>query len=514
MTIQCKKFLISDMALLIYIAIATTVCHLLVSGNYGYFLDEFYTLACSRHLSMIFVDIPPVAPMLLALNTAVFGDSLIALHILPSLFGGGIVMVTGLMAKELGGGKFAVVLSAISAALVPVWMAVASFYTYDFLDQFVIASLFYTVILLLKRENLKIWLVIGAIAGIGLMTKPSMIFFIAAIGIALLITKNRKMLLTPWPWLGTLIAFVIIMPALILQVQNHFPIAEYWVAYSGSKTVNASPLEFMLMQVIGINFFLLPIWGTGLYYFLFNKEDKRYRLLGVTYILLFFMFMATGAKLYMLAPAYAMLLAAGSVVFEKHALKKRGKIIVSVYTCLIIITGIIQAPNYMPILSVEGLEKYYDIIGGLTGTKLVKLDNKARTELPEYFTNRMEWDVLLRDVSTVYESLTPEERQDTVIVTQNYGWAGAIDQLGGEWGLPKAMCGQLNYYFFSLDNINKKTWIMIGESQDGLSQVFGNVVMARMSTTKYRQPYEIPIFICKEPKFTSEEAKVGIKRFN
>ncbi|OQB23858.1 MAG: hypothetical protein BWY11_01588 [Firmicutes bacterium ADurb.Bin182] len=509
------KTLTGDMAVLILIALATTVFHLIISENYGYFLDEMYTLACSKHLSLAFVDIPPVAPALLALVTSIFGNSLFAIHLLPSVFSGAAVIIAGLMAKELGGGKWAVVIAGLAAAFVPVWMAVGTLYTYDFLDQFMIMLLFYFLIKLIKSGNLKLWLVIGAVGGIGLMTKPSMVFFIFALALALLFTKHRCMYATPWPWLGAGIAFVIILPAVIWQIGNGFPIVEYWSAYSAWKTVRASPLEFILMQVVGMNVILLPLWLFGLYYLLFDKEGKKYRLLGVNFLILFAIFLATGAKLYMLIPAYAMLLAGGAILFERFALKKKfKKILVAAYACLVAVTGAVQAPNFMPILPIDDLVEYYDTIGGMFGVKAVRLDNSiARVEIPQYFYDRLEWDVLVNDVAEVYFSIPEQERADTVIATLNYGWAGAVDLLGGEKGLPNAMCGQLNYYFFSLDKISSKTWVVIGESPLWMQEVFDSVAVAKTSTTVYRKPGRIPIMICRGPKFTVEEAIQGIKRF-
>lgn len=505
--------LASDFALLVYIALVTIACHLLVAGNYGYFLDELYTLACSRNVSLAFVDIPPIAPALLALNTALFGDSLFAIHILPSVFSGAMVILVGLMAKELGGKRLAILLAGTAAAFVPVWMALGSLYTYDFLDQLTLVLLFYAIIKLLKTENMKWWLVIGTIAGVGLMVKPSEIFFLAAMALGLLLTRHRRMYLTKWPWLGALTAFFIILPAIIWQAFNGFPIAEYWLSYSSMKTVRVGALEFILMQVIGVNPFLLPLWLVGLWYVLFHREGRRYRLLGVIFGILFLIFLATGAKMYMPIPAYAALLAGGALAVERFAHKKWRKAVVAVFLCLIVVTGVMQAPNFMPILPVDSLINYYDTVGRFFGAKSIKLDNGGAMALPQYFYDRFEWDVLVRDVAAAYTSLPEEQRKETAIVTQNYGWAGAIDQLGGEYGLPKAMCGQLNYYFFSLDNIASKSWIMIGGSYQDLKQVFGNVKLLKSSRTKYRRPFQLPIYLCTQPAFTPEEAVIGIKRF-
>ncbi len=510
---KIRTALTRDFSLLLYIALTTTVCHLLIGGNYGYFIDELYTLACSRNVSLAFVDIPPAAPALLSLSTALFGDSLFAIHILPSVFCGVMVIIVGLMARELGGKRPAMLIAGIAAAFVPVWMALGSLYTYDFLDQLTLALLFFALIKLLKTENPKWWLVIGAIAGLGLMVKPSEIFFLAAMALGLLLTKHRRMYLTRWPWLGALTAFVIILPAVIWQASHGFPIAEYWLSYSSYKTVRVGAAEFILMQVIGVNIFLLPVWIAGLCYFLFHREGKRYRLLGVIFGILFLILLFTGAKMYMPIPAYAMLLAGGALVIERFALKKGRKTLVAIFLCLVVVTGVIQAPNFMPILPVDNLISYYDTVGRIFGVKSIKLDDNGPLPLPQYFYDRFEWDVLVRDVAEVYNSLPEEQRKETAIVSMYYGPAGAVDQLGGAYGLPKATCGHLNYYFFGLDRSASKSWIMIGGSYYGLHPIFDQVSPVKTSLTKYRQPHQLPIFLCTGPKFTPEEAKIGLKRF-
>jgi len=445
--------------------------------------------------------------------TSAFGDSQFVIHLLPAIFSGGAVVIAGLMAKQFGGGRLAIVLAGLAAAFVPVWMAVGSLYTYDFLDQFALMLLFYFLIKLLKGENPKYWLAVGAVAGVGFMTKPSELFFVAALALALLMTKHRGMYRTRWPWLGAAIALVVILPALLWQALNGFPIAEYWGAYSLGKTVSAGPAEFLIMQIVGMNVVLLPLWAPGVYYVLFDKEGRKYRLLGLMFLMLFLVFLVTGGKLYMLIPAYAMLLAGGAVLYERAAVRGAKKALVIAYMCLIVLTGAVQAPNFMPILPVDSLVKYYGTVGGVFGAGSIKLDNNGPVDLPQYFYDKLEWDVLVGDVAQVYQSLPEEERADTAVVTQNYGWAGAIDLFGGDYGLPNATCGQLNYYFFSMDNIGRKTWIMIGEPVESMRQYFESVTVAKTSKTVYRRPNELPILICRGPKFTVEEALQAIKKF-
>jgi hypothetical protein len=502
----------NDMALLLCIAAAPVLIHLFVSGNYGYFNDELYTLACSRHLSLAFVDVPPVAPALLALNSAVFGNSMFALHILPSLFSGAVVVLSGLMARELGGGRKAMLFAGLCAAFVPSWMALGTMYTYDFLDQFMVILLFYAIIRLVKRENPRIWIAIGLIAGNGVMTKPSMVFYIGGIALALLFTKQRKQYLTRWPWLGALTAFVILLPALVWQICNHFPIAEYWTGYSQSQTMHSNPAAFIMMQVLSMNIILLPVWALGLCYFLFNREGGKFRLLGALYCVLIAIFLVLDVKVYMPMPLYAMLIAGGAVALEKFtARKKWRKTLLPAFACIIVLAGALQAPLFMPVLPLGSLVGYMKSVSGVFGLNKVKITNTANVGMPVYFSQRFDWDLLAGDVAGVYNSLPENDRANVTIASQDYGCAGAVDLFGGKLGLPQAACGRLNYYYFSRDNIKAGAWIALGISEDFLAKEFGKVTLAKLSYSEFRSPQTIAIYICREPKFTEEEMKAEFR---
>jgi hypothetical protein len=267
------------------------------------------------------------------------------------------------------------------------------------------------------------------------------------------------------------------------------------------------------MHIIIANITLLPIWVAGLWYFLFHHEGKEHYLLGVIYLILLLLFTIIHSNVPMLAPAYAMLFAGGAVQIETFFTVQKRKVFRFIYVSVIILFGLIQAPIFMPVLSPGALIKYFQLAGGVVGIKSVKYAHEEIVELPNYIYNRLEWDVLVNGVASVYRSLPKSERADTGILTQNYGWAGAIDLLGEDKGLPKTTCGHLNYYLFSLTNLEKKTWIVIGESSESLATAFEDVTLAEMVKTKYRLPRETPVFICRRPKFTPDQARLMIKKF-
>src|SRR5215212_340856 len=193
-------------SVLLGLALADFVAHMLVSSNYGYFRDELYYIEAGRHLSFGYVDFPPLIALLARTLDVLAGDALWAIHVVPALASSLIVLVTGLMARELGGGRFAQILAAIASLAAVAFLAVGSLFSMDALDElwWVLAS--YVLILILKRDDGRLWLLFGLIAGVGLATKVTMLFFGFAVAMGLLVSPARGHIRTKWPWLGGAIA--------------------------------------------------------------------------------------------------------------------------------------------------------------------------------------------------------------------------------------------------------------------------------------------------------------------
>jgi len=208
--------------------------------DYGLFFDEMYTAALSRHLSFGYVDLPPLVPALMALNRALLGESLLAMHIVPALAGSATLVFVCLIAKEFGGKIFAVALSALAFIVAPLWLLFNSAFTYDCIDQLILSGFLYTLIRFLRSGNRKLWLLLGALAGLACLTKMTILFLGPGFLVALLISKYRKDLLSPWPWLGVVLCLVIVSPYLYWETANHWPTLEYWQTYGTFRVYKAS----------------------------------------------------------------------------------------------------------------------------------------------------------------------------------------------------------------------------------------------------------------------------------
>ena len=211
-------------------------------------------------------------------------------HDLPALAGAVIVVIAGLMARELGGGRFAQGLAALATLIAPNLLVMGTWLSMDVFDQLFWVSATYVLLIILRRDQPRLWLVFGLLTGLGLLTKLTMLYFGLAVFVALILTPARRQLRTPWPWAGGAIALAFLLPYVFWQMGNGWPTLEFWANYGG-KIDEASPLEFLIEQIVTMQPPSFPLWLAGLYYYLFAREGRPYRAMGWIFVILFVMFM-------------------------------------------------------------------------------------------------------------------------------------------------------------------------------------------------------------------------------
>ena len=217
----------NSIPILIGLASATVLIHLLCRNGYGYFRDELYAIACSKHLAWGYVDQPPFSEFVLAIVERVLGPSMSALRLLPAVCGGLVAFLVGIITRELGGGRFAQVLAATAYIVGGVYLAVADYYSMNCFDHLFWALGIYLLVRILKGGDTRLWLLFGLVAGLGLENKYSMGFLGLGLIVGLALTPARRHFLDKWLWLGGALAVVIFLPHVLWEVHNHFPTAEF-----------------------------------------------------------------------------------------------------------------------------------------------------------------------------------------------------------------------------------------------------------------------------------------------
>jgi hypothetical protein len=507
-----RQNLLSATAILVYLVLAKLLLHLLSATQYGYFRDELYYIAASRHLDLGYVDFPPFIAAITALVRWTLGDSLLALHTLPALAGVLIMLLAGLMARELGGGRFAQGLAALAVLVAPTFLGTQSLLTMDPFDQLFWVLAIYVVLLMLKREDPRLWLLFGLVAGIGLLTKVTMLYLGLALVIGLLLTPNRRYLLSKWLWLGGLIALALFSPYIIWQVLHGWPTLEFWRIYSAGKTYPVTPPEFLVQQIMTLHPLTLPLWLAGLAYFFFGG-GKKYRTLGWIYVILYVVFTIQQAKNYFLAATYPMLFAGGAVLIEQAIRQRKWLALQPAYASLLVVGGLVAAPLAVPLLPVETFIAYSQGFGGAAEMKQERL---ATAELPQHFADRFGWEELAASVAKVYAGLPPEEQAAACIYTGNYGEAGAMDFFGGAYHLPKAISGHNSYFIWGPDGCTGQVIITAGLRREDLTPSFDEVTSAGISLCQYCMPYEngLTIYVARGLKMDIREVWPQAKHYD
>jgi Dolichyl-phosphate-mannose-protein mannosyltransferase len=504
-----RRVLDSDNAVVGGIALLGFLVHMLVAGNYGYFRDELYYIAAGHHLAFGYVDFPALIAILAALLQP-FGDNLVIIHIVPAIANGCLIFTTGLIARELGGRRFAQGIAALTSAVCVAFMATGSIFSMDALDQLWWALAAYVLLLLIKRQSSRLWLLFGLVTGIGLATKLTMLFWGLALVIGLLLTAQRRLLWTPCVLAGGAIALAFLLPYVLWNVANGLPTWEFWHNYGG--ITGDGPLAYLANQIFLINPFTVPVAILGLIFFFRWPEGKPYRVFGWAFVFLYVLFTIIGTKSYFLAPAYPPLFAGGALVIEKAA--ERRVWVMPLAGALLVLSGILLAPLAMPILPPAVFVNDY---GFLSGQGNASAGQQTQAAFPQYLGDRFGWIHMAETVSRVVQGLPQDERGQVCIFTSNYGEAGALQLYGPTYHLPPVISGHNNYYLWGPGSCSGKVLITVGVSAADLHRDFNSVTLATTMTCTYCMPEEndLPIYVVQQPRAASvQRSWSAVKHYN
>jgi len=486
---------------ILLIALVQFIVHLWANSHDNFFRDELYYMAAAQHLSVGYVEFPPFVVLVAAFSRAVLGSSVLAIRLLPALAGALMVLLTANMVAELGGGLLAQVLAAVSIAIGPIFIGSSGLLTMDIFDQLWWTLAAWLLMRMVKRQQPRMWLVFGLVIGLGLINKLTIAFFVVALLFGLLLSGQRKLLFNRWLLLGGAIAFVIVLPYIIWQIQHGFPVLEYTRSYASGKTYHQdTPLEYFGEQVVTPNPFAFPLWLGGLYFLFFTATGRPYRVFGWAYLFLYIFFMLAKAKFYWLSPAYPMMFASGSYALELLTTSTRsaGRLrwLPAAYLVILVLSGTFLVPFAIPLLPVETF-----------------INLSQSSALPQNYADRYGWREMVAAVKLAYDTLTPQEQAEACILTSNYGEAGAIDFYGPALGLPKAISGHNSYFIWGPQGCTGQVIITVNIPLQDLAGSFESVESAGQIVCTYCMPFEnnAPIVIARSLKVPIESAWPSVK---
>ena len=527
--------------------------------GWGYFRDEFYYLACGRHLAWGFVDHGPLVAVQARLAETLFGHSLLGLRLPSALAGAARVFLTGLLCYQLGGRRAAQSLAMLGVLVAPQYLGIDSFLSMNSFESLFWMSCLLALILLQRRllpthdpvfstegalrrsgeipsfkraaeldlpftssrpssasqkttarpsplrhnSDLRLWLLFGLSAGLGLLNKPSMTFFLIALGLALLLTSTgRTLLLRREALAGIALLILIALPNLLWQVHNHWPTLEF-LQNDRAQGKNAvfGPLAFLNQQVQTLNPLTIFLWLPGLLWLL---RRSAWRWLGLTYVFFLVSMLALHAKDYYVTPIYPILFAAGGIAWQNRTWRPFGRLSAAasntrsdrlfafpLYQATLVVSSALLLPMAIPVLSPQAWLRYTaamhlrDTISGA--------ETSPTGPFPQFFADRFGWQEEVDLVNRAYQSLSPADRARVLIFGKNYGEAGAIDILSSyqHLDLPPATSGQNSYYTWGLHGRDPNLVIaVVGDTPEQLSRKYRSVTVIGRMNHPYAMPFE------------------------
>jgi len=469
------------------IAGSIALVHILTNGRYGFHRDELQVLSDARHMDWGFVAYPPLTPFVERISMAMFGLSLVGLRMFSVIANAAAIFFTGLMVHELGGGRMAQVTAALAVALSPLPLFEGTEFQYTTFDYLWWVLIAYFVIRLLKTENPRWWLAIGATIGVGFMTKYTMGFYLAGILGGLVLTRARRYLMSGWFWAGMVVGLAICLPNVVWQVKHGF-ISYHFLQHIHQRDVGEGRADGFWSQqfLICTNLFAAPLWIGGLIGYL---RDRRYRMLGWMYVIPLALFAVGKGRSYYLGGAYPMLMAMGAVLGEQWvaAMSRRRRLAVETLFFLgLVVCGLYVSTIVLPLAS-----------GGPLRDFAFKHNGDLREEIG--------WDDYVKAVAHVRDSLLPDEQAHVGVIVRNYGEQGAIEILGAPYHLPPPISGTNSGWYRGYPDPPPTTLIVTGTSREGADHWFTSCRLAghngNAEGVENEESRDHPdIFVCGPPR--------------
>jgi len=473
-----------EVAILVYLATATVIVHIFTGRHYGFHRDELATLEDARHLAWGYVAYPPVTPFFGRLSLVLFGTSLAGFRFFAAVAEALAVVLTGLMARELGGTHRAQLVAATAA--IPFCLvggALMQYVSFDYLGW--VLTTYFT-LRLLKSDDPRWWIAIGSSIGFGMLSKYSMPFLVAGLFVGVLAADVRRHLKSKWLWYGVALSLLIFLPNLIWQAKHNF-ISIDFLQHIHARDVRQGRADGFLPGQLKLTLLAAPLWIAGLYFYLFSPQGKRYRTLAWMYLVPLLIFLVAKGRDYYLAAAYPMLYASGSVLLERQlqSLRPPWAAILRglVWTALVVDIAIMAALT-LPLAPVNSA--WFNIAN----------------EVNSDFREEIGWPELVATAAHIRDSLPAEDRAHLGILATNYGEAGAVNLYRPQHGLPRAISGVNSFWEKGYGNPPPEVVIVLGTSRESVEKKFAACQLMAHSWNRFRVQNEETvqhpdIFVCR-----------------
>ncbi len=413
---------------------------LLVANEYGFHRDELYFVVAGQHLDWGYVDQPPLTPILSALGVAIFGVTPLAVRLLPALVVGVCAVLAAFMARDMGGGTRAQSVAALTIVVSGFLFGghIAATGTYDVLFWTVISWL---VVRILGGADSRLWLAVGVVGGVALMNKYTIALLPIGLAVGLVLERRWAVLRSPWLYAGVGVALLIWSPNLVWQASHGFPELEM-ARQIASATGDENRAQFLLVQVILAGPLLAPIAALGFGRLLLARDERPWRAFAWAYLVACVLVYEQGGKAYYMMGLFPLLFAAGSISVGEWLGRGRRWLRSGSLGTAAAVTGAMIAVVFLPILPPASL----------ASSGVLDLNKESGEQIG--------WREMAAAVQKIADGLPNEERAHAVVITSNYGEAGAIELLSANH--PPVYSGHNSYFDFGRPADDTQVVILVG----------------------------------------------------
>jgi hypothetical protein len=410
--------------IVLFFTFTKLLVHLLTATNYGLQRDAYLYLAQSGHLDWGYFSTPPLLAFMIRVHTFIWGDSLLAIRLLPALAGCTGIFLVGWLIRQLKGGWFAQVTGLTAYLLSPAFLRPAVL-----LQPVIFNHLFWllavvVVFRMIKRQDPRhiLWMI--PVIGLGWLNKYSIVFYGTALLASLIISRNRKLLWNHYLPLALAGGLLVILPNLIWQHQHHWPVITHMRELQEQQLGNVRPVDFIASQIF-MHLPAVPVWLGGLIWLVYNREHRRYRVFAWAFALTLLLIILLRGKFYYTIAAYTILVTFGGIAWERWS-RRSHWLLGAAGLAMVIVTGVMALPFSLPVYPPEKMAAYgrEQIERGFEA--IFKWEDGRVHPLPQDYADMVGWEELGTMVWEFYDSLPEQVRSSTLVYGENYGHAGAL----------------------------------------------------------------------------------------
>ena len=484
--------------LIISLSVISIVIHLVIINHLEYHRDELLYFSQGLHPAAGYNSVPPLTGWIAFLMQNIFGYSLFAVRLFPAILGGALIMLVATLALELGGSRYAAILSSIGLLISIFFQRAYLLFQPVHIEIFLWTLLIYMVVKYINTKNSSILIYIGIISGIALLNKYMTPLLLSGILMTIPFTEYRYVFRERKFYAGLAAGFIIFLPNLIWQFRHGLPVFNHLSELYDRQLVHMNAPLFLSEQLI------MPFAGSfftvaGLIFILLSKKTIKYRFLGYASLFVIIALLLLKGKSYYTLGIFPFLIGIGAVAYEKWIVRNSIRI---VFPLILIIITLPIIPVGIPVYKINKMVEYFDIQEKKYGIDVGRrFEDNTIHSLPQDYADMIGWEELTSIASKAYN--TVEDKAACFIYGENYGQASAICVIGKKYGLPEAISFSESFQYWypiSFDpDIKSIIYINEDEPGDDVKAIFSKITLAGRISNPDAREYGTSVYLLEDP---------------